>query len=218
MSVAVAWSGGKDSALCLYRLRKQGVEPVELFTTGSADTDRTSMHGVRWRLVREQADALGVPHRRVDVPEDADNESYEETMAALVADYADRGIDEIAFADLYLEDVREYRESNLADTPVSASFPLWGEPTDQIAREFIAAGFEATLVCVTDDLEPYLGRTYDNSLLEDLPDHVDPCGEHGEFHTFVHDGPTFSRPVEIEHGDTVTRHLDDTTYHYRDLH
>lgn len=217
MSVAVAWSGGKDSALCLHRLRENGVEPVELFTTGSADTDRTSMHGVRWRLVREQADALGVPHQRVDIPEDADNEAYEETMAELVADYADRGIQEIAFADLYLEDVRAYRESNLENTPIDGRFPLWNEPTDEIAREFIDRGFEATLVCVTDALEPYLGRTYDHDLLHELPDDVDPCGENGEFHTFVHDGPDFTQPIDIEHGDTVTRHLDDTTYHYLDL-
>ncbi|MEE6208618.1 ATP-binding protein [Salarchaeum sp. III] len=218
MTLVFAWSGGKDATLALHRLREAGVEPVELFTTGSAETDRTSMHGVRWRLIREQANALDIPHRRVDIPDNADNETYEKTMAALLEDYAARDVTEIAFADLYLEDIREYRERNLQNTPIDGRWPLWNEPTDETAREFIDLGYQATLVCVTDHLGPdFLGRTYDHDLLADLPDDVDPCGENGEFHTFVHDGPHFDHPVQFDHGDTVTRALDDTTHHYLDL-
>ncbi|GAA0658233.1 ATPase [Salarchaeum japonicum] len=214
----LAWSGGKDATLALHRLIEAGDPPVELYTTGSRETDRTSMHGVRWRLIRDQADALGFDLRRVDIPTDADNDTYEATIRDLLDDYAERGVTEVAYADLYLEDIRDYRERLLASTPLAGRWPLWGEPTNALAREFIDLGYRATVVCVTDDLGPdFLGRTYDHSLLDDLPDGVDPCGENGEFHTFVHDGPHFQHALDIAHGDTVTRTLDDTTHHYLDL-
>ncbi|MGB9985770.1 ATP-binding protein [Salarchaeum japonicum] len=218
MTTVLAWSGGKDATLALHRLIETGDPPLELYTTGIRETDRTSMHGVRWRLIRAQEDALGFDLQRIDIPTDAGNDAYEATMREHFQDYAERGVTEVAYADLYLEDIRQYRERLLANTPLTGRWPLWNELTQDIAREFIDLGYQATVVCVTDHLGPdYLGRTYDRDFLADLPSDADPCGENGEFHTFVHDGPHFDHPIQFDHGDTVTRTLDDTTHHYLDL-
>ncbi len=207
VDVALSWSGGKDSALALWVLREQGIDPVALLTTFTEDFDRVSMHAVRRSLLREQAAAVGVPLVEVDIPNACVNEVYEARMAAALSSPPLDSVRTMAFADLFLEDIRAYREQKLALGGWRAAFPLWGRDTRELAYEFIRAGFEAVLVCVDPaQLDPsFVGRSFDESLLADLPDSVDPCGENGEFHTFVHAGPIFSEPVPIELGETVMR-------------
>ncbi|HEX5593839.1 MAG TPA: ATP-binding protein [Solirubrobacterales bacterium] len=206
--VALSWSGGKDSALALRALREEmGTEPVALLTTITEDYDRISMHAVRTELLRAQARATGIELVEIPIPAGCVNATYEERMAtALGSPPLDR-VPTIAFGDLFLEDVRAYREERLTGAGRSALFPLWGRDTTALAREFIAAGFGATLVSVDPrQLDPaFVGRRFDESLLADLPDGVDPCGENGEFHTFVHSGPIFDARLEVELGETVTR-------------
>jgi uncharacterized protein (TIGR00290 family) len=205
--VGLAWSGGKDSALALQALRRDRVHVAALLTTITEGYERVSMHGVRRDLVRSQAAAVGVPLAEVTIPPDCVNAVYEERMAAAFAEAPLARIGAMASGDLFLEDVRAYREERLAEAGKEALFPLWGRDTRALAREFVEAGFEAVVCC----LDPrrvessFAGRAYDADFLADLPDDVDPCGEHGEFHTFVHAGPVFSRPVAIEIGETVER-------------
>jgi len=223
METVLSWSGGKDASYALWKMQEadatSDAEVVALLTTVSAETGRTSMHGVRRDLYERQADALGLPIRFVELPVDADNDAYEETMAAVTADYEDRGVARIAFADLYLEDVRTYREERLADSDLSGYWPIWGRDTEAVAREF-ADAFAATVVAVDDDAldASFAGRRFDTDLLAALPEGVDPCGENGEFHTFVHDGPVFDAPVPVETGERVTKAVgEETTIHYCDL-
>jgi uncharacterized protein (TIGR00290 family) len=207
-AVALSWSGGKDSALALWALREElGIEPVALLTTLTEPYDRISMHAVRGELLRAQARATGIELVEIGIPAACVNEVYEERMAgALRRPPLDRA-DTIAFADLFLADVRAYREERLGTIGRSALFPLWERDTGTLAHEFIDAGFEATLVCVDPaQLDPsFVGRRFDEALLADLPDSVDPCGENGEFHTFVHAGPVFDAPIAVELGEVVTR-------------
>ncbi|HEY1595665.1 MAG TPA: hypothetical protein VGF74_09740, partial [Thermoleophilaceae bacterium] len=198
--LALSWSGGKDSALALRALRSEvGQEPVALLTTVTEDYGRVSMHGVRRELVAAQAAAAGVPLVEVGIPASCSNAVYEERMAAALGAPSLVGVGTMAFADLFLADIRAYREEKLGAAGWNVSFPLWGRDTRALAREFIGAGFEAVLVCVDPaQLDPsFVGRAFDSSLLADLPAGVDPCGENGEFHTFVHAGPIFDRPVPI---------------------
>jgi uncharacterized protein (TIGR00290 family) len=206
-SVALSWSGGKDSALALWVLRQAGVEPVALLTTFTEDFDRVSMHAVRRELARTQAEAAGLPLVEVDIPAACPNAIYEERMAVALESKPLSEVEAFAFADLYLEDIRRYREERLLGRGREALFPLWGRDTSVLAREFIEAGFEAVLVCVDPSrLDPdFAGRSFDLDLLADLPEGVDPCGEDGEFHTFVHAGPIFERPIAIGLGRTVAR-------------
>jgi uncharacterized protein (TIGR00290 family) len=206
--LALSWSGGKDSALALRALREErGEQPVALLTTVTEDYGRVSMHGVRIELVRAQAEAAGVPLVQVGIPASCPNEVYEERMVAALGAAPLAGVRAMAFADLFLMDIRAYREEKLAGAGWSAAFPLWGRDTGALAREFIDAGFEAVLVCVDpSQLDPsFVGRSFDAELLDDLPAGVDPCGENGEFHTFVHAGPIFSSPIPIELGEAVMR-------------
>jgi uncharacterized protein (TIGR00290 family) len=205
--LALSWSGGKDSALALWALRSSGSEPVALLTTVTEDYGRVSMHGVRRELVAAQATAAGVRLVEVGIPASCPNEVYEERMAAALGSSPLAGVGTMAFADLFLADIREYRESRLASAGWRAEFPLWGRDTGALAREFIDVGFEAVLVCVDPaQLDPsFVGRSFDSALLSDLPESVDPCGENGEFHTFVHAGPIFDRPIEITLGEAVMR-------------
>jgi uncharacterized protein (TIGR00290 family) len=188
-------------------LRAGCEEPVALLTTVTEDYGRVSMHGVRRELLRAQACAAGVPLVEVDIPASCPNSVYEERMAAALASPPLAGVRTMAFADLFLEDIRAYRESRLAGAGWAAAFPVWGRDTRELALEFIESGFEAVLVCVDPaQLDPsFVGRAFDSELLADLPDSVDPCGENGEFHTFVHAGPIFERPVPIELGEAVMR-------------
>jgi uncharacterized protein (TIGR00290 family) len=205
--VGLAWSGGKDSALALQALRREGAQVAALLTTITEGYERVSMHGVRRDLVRTQAAAVGVPLVEVTIPPACVHPVYEERMAAAFTEPPLAGIGAMASGDLFLEDVRAYREERLAEAGKEALFPLWGRDTGTLAREFVEAGFEAVVCCLDPRrLEPsFAGRAYDADFIADLPDDVDPCGERGEFHTFVHAGPIFSRPVGIEVAETVER-------------
>jgi len=205
--VALSWSGGKDSALALWTMREEGVEPTALLTTLTEDYDRISMHAVRRPLLEAQAAAVGVPLVEVLIPAACVNEVYEERMAAALDSPPLAEVEEFAFADLFLEDIRAYREERLAAVGRRASFPIWGRETGPLAARFVEAGFEATLVCVDPRQidASFCGRAFDADLLRDLPEGADPCGENGEFHTFVTAGPIFSAPVPVEHGETVER-------------
>lgn len=205
----LSWSGGKDSALALHRITVEEGVPVEaLLTTVTADYDRISMHGVRTALLDAQARALGLPLETVRIPAACSNDDYERAMHAALDAWSARGGEAVAFGDLFLEDVRAYRERLLAPhAPLAARFPLWGEDTTALARRFVALGFRAVLVCVDPrQLDPsFCGREYDDRLLDELPPSVDPCGERGEFHTFVYDGPIFRAPVAVTRGGVVER-------------
>jgi uncharacterized protein (TIGR00290 family) len=203
--VALCWSGGKDSALAVWSLRRQGVEVIALITTVTEQFDRVSMHGVRRELLTRQAAALGIPVVTVPIPPDCSNDLYDARMATTLASMPLRGVEEVAFGDLFLQDIRAYREERLERAGKRGVFPLWGRDTAELAREFIAAGFEATVVCVDPRRldASFAGRAYDDTLLADLPDDVDPCGEHGEFHTFVHAGPIFAAPIGCRVGDVL---------------
>jgi uncharacterized protein (TIGR00290 family) len=204
---ALSWSGGKDSALTLWALRREGVEPEALITTVTDAYDRISMHGVRRELLARQADAIGAPLVEVRIPPACVNDIYEERMARAFASPPLSEVEAVAFGDLFLEDVRAYREERLATTDRRGLFPLWGRDTKALAQEFIAAGFQAYIAC----LDPralgasFAGRAYDEQLLADLPASVDPCGENGEFHTFVHAGPIFAEPIACATGEVVER-------------
>jgi uncharacterized protein (TIGR00290 family) len=204
----MAWSGGKDSALALHRLRESGAWRVEaLLTTLTEDYDRVSMHGVRNALLEEQGRSLRLPLVRVYIPADCSNETYDERMRSALAGCKGRKIDHVAFGDIYLQDVRRYREERLAQVPMQGVFPLWGLDTGRLARDFIRLGLRAVITCVDlRALDPsFAGREFDEGFLSDLPPGVDPCGENGEFHSFVYDGPGFSFPLAVEVGDRVER-------------
>jgi uncharacterized protein (TIGR00290 family) len=204
---ALSWSGGKDSALTLWTLRSQGIEPEALITTVTDAYERISMHGVRRELLARQANATGIPLVEVRIPPACVNEVYEARMAEAFASAPLANVETVAFGDLFLEDIRAYREARLTAGGRRGLFPLWGRDTGALAREFIAAGFRAIVVC----LDPrsldasFAGRAYDEQFLADLPASVDPCGENGEFHTFVHGGPTFTESIGCETGEVVER-------------
>lgn len=217
--VVLSWSGGKDSALALARLRADpAVRVAGLLTTVTAAYDRISIHGVRRALLHDQADALALPLHEATIEPNSTNHEYERAMGDALARLREPLPDlrRLAFGDLFLADVRRYREELVAACGFGALFPLWGEPTDAVAHEVIDSGFAARLVCVdTGALAMEIaGRSFDHGLLGDLPAGVDPCGERGEFHTFVSDGPGFRRPVPYEVGETVLR---DGRFAYCDL-
>jgi uncharacterized protein (TIGR00290 family) len=204
----VSWSSGKDAAWALWQARALGeVEIVGVLTTISSAFGRVSMHGVRQELLGRQIAALGLPCIEVSIPSPCPNEVYEEKMGAALAQARAQGVTQVVFGDLFLEDVRAYREAKLATVAMQGRFPLWGRDTRALAEEMIAAGLEATIACVDPRALPasFAGRAFDRALLADLPAGVDPCGEHGEFHTFVHAGPMFSAPIPIEVGEVVAR-------------
>jgi uncharacterized protein (TIGR00290 family) len=204
----MSWSSGKDSTFALHAARQDdAVEVVGLLVTFNGEADRVAMHAVRRVLVEAQADRLGLPLHAVELPSPCSNVVYEQQMAAAVATALDLGVDHFVFGDLFLADVRAYREEMLEHTGVAPVFPLWGQPTDVLARQMLAAGVRAVLTCVDPRQLPgeFAGRAFDEQLLVDLPDGVDPCGERGEFHTFVWDGPGFSAPIDIELGEVVER-------------
>lgn len=206
--VLVSWSGGKDSAMALWEVQKAGAyEIVALLTTVTEAYDRVSMHGVRRTLLAEQVRALGLPLQEVFLSPSADNAEYEARMEDALRAYRELGVRAVVFGDIFLEDVRQYRERNLARVGMHGLFPLWKRDTRELARAFLAAGFQAIVVCV--DLKvldaSFAGRVVDERFLNDLPSSVDPCGENGEFHSFVFDGPIFQRPVPVVKGEVVTR-------------
>jgi diphthamide synthase (EF-2-diphthine--ammonia ligase) len=208
MKILVSWSSGKDSAWMLHVLRAGGLgTPAALLTTMNEAAGRVAMHAVRSDVLRAQADAAGLPLITVPIPSPCPNDVYEAQMGAAVQRALAEGFTHMAFGDLFLEDVRRYREQRLAGTGLTPIFPLWLRPTDVLAREMLAGGLEAYLTCVDPRAVPasLAGRPYDEALLRELPATTDPCGERGEFHTCAVAGPMFSKRIDVEAGITVER-------------
>lgn len=202
------WSGGKDSSLCLQRILQSGeYEVMCLLTSVSRQYQRVSMHGVRVELLEKQAESLGIPLRIVEIPEMPSMEDYDRVMKETLLQLKQEGATHSAFGDIFLQDLRQYRESKLEEVGIQGVFPLWKIPTDQLAREFIAKGFKSVITCINDKLldESFAGRIIDHEFLDDLPNAVDPCGENGEYHSFVFDGPVFSQPISFTTGEKVHR-------------
>ncbi|MCB1483883.1 MAG: adenine nucleotide alpha hydrolase [Hyphomicrobiaceae bacterium] len=208
MKTLLSWSSGKDSAWSLHILRQDpNIEVVGLVTTLNAAFDRVAMHGVRREILEAQAEAAGLPLHVVELPWPCSNEDYEKRMGAFVSQALAAGVEAMAFGDLYLEDIRKYREDKLSGTGLKPLFPLWLRDTRALADEMIAGGLE-TWVSVVDQKKldaSFAGRRFDASFLADLPADVDPCGENGEFHSCVTAGPMFSKAVSVETGETVER-------------
>ena len=207
-SVLVSWSGGKDSCMALREVQRTGNIRVEtLLTTVTRDFDRISMHGVRRALLERQAASLGIPLHQIFISKGANNEEYEVKMGEVFSEYRNRGIGTVVFGDLFLEDIRAYRERLIAKHNMASLYPIWGRDTSKLIRDFISLGFKTAIVCVDPaKLDPsFVGRVIDEELLAQLPLHVDPCGENGEFHTFVFDGPIFKNPVKFSFGEIVCR-------------
>ncbi len=206
--ILVSTSAGKDSTFALYKLQQRGNYEVDtLVTTVTTGYERISMHGVRRDLLRLHAESLGFPLEEVEIPPNCTNGLYEERMTEALIPYRERGIRSVCFGDVHLADVRAYREHNLATMGMSGIFPLWKRDSARLARRFLEHGFKAIVVCVDTELlsKSFLGRTYDAGFLRDLPEGVDPCGEDGEFHTFVFDGPNLSRRVRFTVGEIEDR-------------
>ncbi len=206
--VALSWSSGKDSAWTLQLLRQDpNVQVAALITTFNSEADRVAMHAVRRALVEAQAERIGLPLWAVELPWPCSNQAYEDRMRALCQRATAEGVTAIAFGDLFLQDIRDYRVRQLQGTGLTPLFPLWQIPTDQLAREMIVAGVKAKITCVDPAKlpKPFAGRDYDLGLLQDLPPGIDPCGENGEFHTFVSDAPVFSRPIHVRAGAVIER-------------
>jgi len=204
----LSWSSGKDSAWALHLLQQRAdVEVVGLFTTVNAAFQRVAMHAVRVELLKRQAEAVGLPLQTLEIPYPCSNLQYESVMKEFVETSQARGIRCMAFGDLFLRDIRAYREAHLKDTGITPLFPLWEIPTDQLARQMISEGLRAYITCVDPQKLParYAGREFGPSFLDDLPESVDPCGEYGEFHTFAVAGPMFRAPVEVRVGEVVER-------------
>ncbi|MBN1871394.1 MAG: diphthine--ammonia ligase [Candidatus Omnitrophica bacterium] len=207
-NIILSWSGGKDSAFCLYKISRDAIYKVRaILTTVSKDHERISMHGVRTELLRIQAERLDLPLEIVYIPKNSSQEEYEDAMERVLLRYKRDGIDDVAFGDIFLEDVRRNRTENLSKLDMNAIFPLWGCDTRDTAQELINAGFRSVITCV--DLKvlngSFSGRIYDEQFLKDLPAGVDPCGENGEFHSFVFDGPIFRRKIDFKKGRKFIR-------------
>jgi len=206
--VLMSWSGGKDSCIALYEIqRAQNYRVAALMTTLTRDYDRISMHGVRRALLEKQASHLGLPLHQVLISKDATNEEYETRMGEAFSEYREHGIDSIVFGDLFLEDIRAYREQFLVRHKMRGLFPVWKRDTAGFIKEFIELGFKAVVTCVDSKVldQSFAGRVIDETFLSSLPAHVDPCGENGEFHSFVFDGPIFAEGVKFSIGEVVLR-------------
>lgn len=204
----ISWSSGKDSAFALWQAQRSGeLEIVGALTTVTEAFGRVSMHGVRETILDRQIEELGLRGIKVPIPWPCSNEIYERAMAAAIDELLAEGIDHVIFGDLFLEDLRAYREANLAKARMRGVFPLWMRDTHELAREMLGAGIEATVVCIDPKVldRSFVGRRYDQTFLTDLPEDVDPCGENGEFHTVVTSCPSFSDAIETEVGEVVER-------------
>jgi uncharacterized protein (TIGR00290 family) len=204
----LSWSSGKDSAWALKVLRQRSdVEVVGLMTTINQLYQRISIHAVRLELLRLQAEALGLPLRLIDLPSPCTNTQYESAMEKFIAESKREGIECLAFGDLFLEDIKQYREAKLSGTGITPLFPIWRMPTDKLAAEMISGGLRAVITCVDPAKLPvgFAGREFNHEFLSALPEDVDPCGERGEFHTFAFDGPVFKAPLAIEVGEVTQR-------------
>lgn len=215
--IIFCFSGGKDSAITLHELMKtNNYEIVTLLTTVTGDYDRISMHGVRISLLDQQAESIGLPLEKVFISKGCTNEEYESKMRDTLQKYVNLGITSAAFGDIFLEDLKKQREQNLAKIGLKAIFPIWKKDTTKLANNFIDAGFKTVITCVdTEVLDgEFSGRDFDKQFLADLPDEIDPCGEKGEFHSFVYDGPIFSKPILCKKGRRVLR---DDRFYFCDL-
>jgi uncharacterized protein (TIGR00290 family) len=207
-NVLFSWSGGKDSVLALHKVVQSRAYHIQaLLTTLTAGYDRISMHGVRRELLEQQVDSLGFPLQIMTIPQDCQDQEYDRLMRETLEKNLTQGVRNVVFGDVLLDDIRAYREERLGEVAMKGIFPLWGLDTHQLAQDFLDLGFKAILVCVdTEKLDgDFAGRIYDEDLLADLPSGVDPCGEYGEFHTFVYDGPSFQRRINFQVGETVLR-------------
>jgi uncharacterized protein (TIGR00290 family) len=215
--ILFSWSGGKDSALALYSLmNRTDVKIAALLTTVTAGYNRISMHGVREKLLENQAESIGFPLEKVVISKKSSNEEYEERMRSVLLKYKNDGVNSVAFGDIFLEDLKKYRESNLAKLGMKGIFPLWKQHSYILAKRFIDLKFKAIVTCVDGkQLEGKLcGREYDSTFLVDLPKGVDPCGENGEFHSFVYAGPFFKKEIPFAKGEIVLR---DNQFYFCDL-
>jgi uncharacterized protein (TIGR00290 family) len=206
--VLFCWSGGKDSAMALHALQSARDHRVTaLLTTVTEQFDRISMHGVRRALLERQAESIGLPLHAVLIPPQCVNVTYEARMNQALHEHLGRGVRRVAFGDIFLEDLRVYREQNLAQIGMEALFPIWKRDSHELARDFLRLGFQAITVCVDPRVldSSFAGRVLDESFFADLPPGVDPCGENGEFHTFVFDGPVFQKPIRFAVGEKVLR-------------
>lgn len=207
-NIIFSWSGGKDSAMALYEITRKGSYKVSsLLTTVTEDYDRISMHGVRRELLERQAESLGFGLEKVLISKGCTDAEYEKRMRRALEKYEREGVRAVAFGDIFLEDLRKYREDKLSLLGMRGIFPIWKEKTDLLAKRFIDAGFKAIITCVDTKVMPagFSGRIFDESFLADKPEGVDPCGENGEFHSFVYDGPIFRNKINFKTGETVTR-------------
>lgn len=212
-----SWSGGKDSVLALYEiLGSRDYDIMALMTTVTLGYDRISMHGVRCTLLEKQAESLGLGLEKVTIPPDASNQEYELSLGRMLLGYKETGVDSVIFGDIYLREVREYREKQLGGLGLKCEFPIWGRDSRSLSREFIDNGFKAVVVCVDSTLldGSFVGREFDDDFLAGLPPTVDMCGENGEFHTFVYDGPIFADRVGFDMGEITLR---DGRFYYCDL-
>jgi uncharacterized protein (TIGR00290 family) len=212
-----SWSGGKDSALALYELMKRAdYEIAALLTVLTGDYDRTSMHGVRRVLLEQQAQSLGFALEKVLISGNSSNQEYERKMRDVLEKYQAAGICSVVFGDVFSEDLRKYRENNLSKIGMTGVFPIWKPDTAELARTFIDAGFKAVITCVDSNVldKMFIARAFDEQLLSELPSGVDPCGENGEFHSFVYDGPIFRHSVQYTTGEVVLR---EKRFYYCDL-
>jgi len=215
--VLFAWSGGKDSSLALHEIHRTGTyKVIALLTTVTEDYDRISMHGVRRQLLEKQARSLGYPLEIVLIPKSCTNEAYGAKMRRVLERYLGQGVTGVVFGDVFLEDVRTYRERNLKRVGMKGFFPLWKCDTGELARRFLNLGFKAIVTCVDSKAVSgeFVGRDYDKQFLRELPKAIDPCGENGEFHTFVYDGPIFRETVNVTRGEIVLR---ENRFYYCDL-
>jgi uncharacterized protein (TIGR00290 family) len=204
----LSWSSGKDCAWALHVLRQnQDIEVIGLFCTFNKKFKRGAMHAVRNELISQQAEKVGLPLQLIPIPSQCSDSEYKKIMAGFVKQAKSQEVDSIAFGDLFLEDIRSYRESNLAETGINPLFPLWGMPTNELSKEMVSNGLRAKITCIDPKFLPseFAGHEYNNIFLKQIPNCVDPCGENGEFHSFAYDGPMFKDKVNICVGETVTR-------------
>lgn len=215
--ILFTWSGGKDSAMALYELQKvNNYKITALLTTVTAGYNRISMHGVRNTLLEQQIKSLGLPLEKVQISKNSSNEEYEAKIKNALLRYQAQGVSLVAFGDIFLEDLRRYREENLLKIGLKGVFPLWKRDTTRLAHAFIDLGFKAVISCVDSKYldKSFVGRVFDKQFLSELPSGVDPCGENGEFHSFVYKGPTFKSQIPYKKGEVVLR---DNRFYYCDL-
>jgi uncharacterized protein (TIGR00290 family) len=215
--VLLCWSGGKDSALAVYEIQHTNTyEIAALLTTVTQDYDRVSMHGIRRMLLEHQAESLGYPLEKVFISKNTSQGEYESAMQEVLTEYLQNGVTSVSFGDIFLEDVRKYREDNLSKIGMKGIFPLWKKDTAELARTFIDLGFKAIITCVDSHFlgRTFVGRAFDEQFLSELPPQVDPCGENGEFHSFVFDGPVFQKRIPHTTGEIVLR---DNRFYYCDV-